>query len=67
MKREVGIDGITKGQIKPKADWGAVDSPKKRMNEFVLFAVKSKKANKKKSFVRFWGESTVSQSVLDFI
>ena len=29
---------ISKGQIKPKADWRAVDSPKKRTNEFVLFA-----------------------------
>ena len=27
-----------KGQIKPKADWRAVDSPKKQTNEFVLFA-----------------------------
>ena len=25
-----------KGQIKPKADWPAIDSPKKRTNEFVL-------------------------------
>ena len=24
------------GQIKPKADWRAVDSPKKRTNQFVL-------------------------------
>ena len=24
----------TKGQIKPKADWRAIDSPKKRTNEF---------------------------------
>ena len=29
---------IPKGQIKPKADWRAVDSPKKRTNEFLLFA-----------------------------
>ena len=27
----------TKGQIKPKADWRAIDSPKKRTNEFVGF------------------------------
>ena len=26
-----------KGQIKPKADWGTVDSPKKRTDEFVCF------------------------------
>ena len=25
-----------KGQIKPKADWRAIDSPKKRTNEFVF-------------------------------
>ena len=27
----------SKGQIKPKADWRAVDSHKKQTNEFVLF------------------------------
>ena len=43
----------TKGQIKPKADWHAIDSPKKGTNEFVLFDVKSKKANKPNSFIRF--------------
>ena len=26
---------IVKGQIKPKADWRAIDSPKKGMDEFV--------------------------------
>ena len=26
----------TKGQMKPKADWRAVDSPKKRTNDFLL-------------------------------
>ena len=45
----------------------AVDSPKKRTNEFVLFAVKSKKANKTNSFVRFLGESTAHQSAFGFI
>ena len=38
--------GHVKGQIKSKKDWHTVDSPKKRTNKFVLFAVKSKKANK---------------------
>ena len=47
---------VTKGQIKPKADWRAVDSPKKQTDEFDLFAVKSKKANKTNSSVRFFGE-----------
>ena len=27
-----------KGRIKPKPDWPAVESPKKRTNKFVLFA-----------------------------
>ena len=31
-----------KGQIKPKTDCRAVDSPKKRTNEFVIFALESK-------------------------
>ena len=35
-----------KGQIKPKAGLGAVDSPKKQTNRFDLFAVKTTKANK---------------------
>ena len=39
-----------------KADWRAVDSTKKRTDEFDLFAVKSKKANKSNSSVRFFGE-----------
>ena len=47
---------VTKGQIKPKADWQAIDSPKKRMDGFDLFAVKSKKANKTNLSVRFLGE-----------
>ena len=32
------ISDEAKGQIKPKADWLAVDSPKKGTNKFVLFA-----------------------------
>ena len=31
----------TKGQIKPKADLRAIDSPKKRTNEFVFIALQS--------------------------
>jgi len=37
------------------------------MNGFVLFAVKSKKANKTTSFVRFLGEPTARQSAFGFI
>ena len=44
----------TKGQIKPIADWRAVDSPTKRTNEFGFFAVKSKKQKKKTEFVRLF-------------
>ena len=39
-----------------KADWRAVDSPKKQKDEFDLFAMKSKKANKTNSSVYFLGE-----------
>ena len=45
-----------KGQLISKADWRAVDSPKKQTDEYNLFAVKSKKANKTNSSVRFLGE-----------
>ena len=58
---------VTKGQIKPKADWRDIDSPKKRTNEFVLFAVISKQATKTNSFVCFLGESTARQSAFGFI
>ena len=42
---------MTKGQIKPKADWRAADSPKKQTNEFVFVAfllVTAKKKEKKR-------------------
>ena len=62
---------MTKGQIKPKADWRAADSPKKQTNEFVfvaflLFTAKKKK-ERKKLFVCFLGESTASKSAFGFI
>ena len=56
----------TKGQIKPKAHWRAVDSPKKRTNEFVLFAFLLFTANKTNLFVRFLGESTVRPNCFRF-
>ena len=40
-----------------KADWQAVESPKKQTDEFDFFAVKGKKANKPDSFVPFFGKS----------
>ena len=45
----------TKGQLTSKADWCTIDSPKKRMDEFVLFAFLLFTANKSHSFVRFFG------------
>ena len=57
----------SKGQIKPKADWRAVDSPKKRRNEFILFPFLLFTANKTNLFDRFMGESTACQSAFGFI
>ena len=50
---------VANGQIKPKADWRAVDSPKKQTNKFVFFAFSLFTANKTNSFLRFLGESMV--------
>ena len=58
---------LTKGQLISKADLRAADSLKKRTNKFGFFDMKSKKARKTNSFVRFFGESMVRQSVFDFI
>jgi hypothetical protein len=57
---------FTKGQIKPKADWPAIDSPKQQMNEFVLFDFLLFMANKTNSFVLFLGESTARQNCFRF-
>ena len=49
--------GQAKGQIKPYTDWRAVDSPKKRTNEFgFFFAFSLFTAKKPHKFVRsfFW-------------
>ena len=50
---EVSENETGKGQLILKADWPAIDSPKKRTDEFDLFAVKSKKAKKSNSDGRF--------------
>ena len=56
----------TKGQIKPKA--GLVHRRfSQKTNEFDLFAVKRKKANKTNLLVRFLGESTARKSAFGFI
>ena len=45
---------LFKGQLISKAIYGLLTCPKKRMNEFDLFAMKIKKANKQiRSFI-FW-------------
>ena len=51
-----------KCQLISKADWRAIDSPKKRTDEFDLFAFLLFTANKSNSSVRFFGESTARQS-----
>ena len=58
----------TKGQIKRKADWRAVDSPKKGTNKFVFFCcIKQESKKPTNSFLRFLGKSTTRQSALGFI
>ena len=52
---------VAKGQVRPKNS--AVDSLKKRKDQFDLFAVKSKKANKTNSSIPFFGKSMTRQSV----
>ena len=57
----------TKGQIKVKADWRAVDSPKKQMNEFGLFAFLLFMVNKTNLLVHFLGESMARPNCFCFI
>ena len=52
----------SKGQLISKADWRTIDSPKKRTDEFVLFAFLLFTANKSNFSVRFLEESTAHQS-----
>ena len=55
-----------KCQLISKADWRAIDSPKKRTDEFVMFAFLLFMAKKSNSFVRVFGESTARQSAFRF-
>ena len=49
--------GQGKGQLIQKADWRAIDSPKKRTDEFDLFAKQTNcQANKTNSSICFMGE-----------
>ena len=54
--RTIIYNNIDEGQLISKAIYGLLTSPKKQTDEFDLFAVKSKKANKTNSFVHFCGE-----------
>ena len=63
---------FSKGQIKPKADWRAIDSPKKMNERICFFAINLKyfrtvKHKKTNSFVRFLEESMARQSAFGFI
>ena len=53
---------MPKGQLILKADWRAIDSPKKLTDEFVLFAFLLFTANKSNSSVHFLGEFMARQS-----
>ena len=59
------MSGLLKVRYFRKADWRAVDSPKKRTDKFDLFAEKSKKANKTNLYVHFLGESMARQSAFE--
>ena len=63
-KMEICI--FVKGQLISKADWRAIDSPKKQMDKFVLFAFLLFTANKSNSSVCILGESTARQSAFRF-
>ena len=55
-----------KGQLISKAIYGLLTSPKKRTDEFVLFAFLLFMANKSNSSVGFLGESMARQSAFRF-
>ena len=55
-----------KGQLISKAIYGQLTSPKKQMDEFVLFAFLLFTVNKSNSSVCFLGESTACQSAFRF-
>ena len=55
-----------KGQLISKAIYGLLTSPKKRTDEFVLFAFLLFTANKSNSSIRFLGESTARQYAFRF-
>ena len=56
------VDGVTKGHLISKPIYDLLTSPKKRTDEFDLFAFLLFTANKSNSSVHFFGESTARQS-----
>ena len=56
----------SKGPLISKAIYGLLTSPKKRRDEFVLFAFLLFTANKSNSSIRFLGESTAHQTSFRF-
>ena len=56
------IEVLIKGQLISKPIYDLLTSPKKRTDEFDLFAFLLFTANKSNSSVRFFGESTARQS-----
>ena len=58
----VGLTEPPKGQLISKPIYDLLTSPKKRTDEFDLFAFLLFTANKSNSSVRFFGESTARQS-----
>ena len=65
-KQRASMAEPAKGQLISKAIYGLLTSPKKRTDEFVLFAFLLFTANKSNSSVRFLGESTARQSAFRF-
>ena len=55
-----------KGQIIPKADWSAMDPPKKRTDKFVFLLVYSSRQKNPNSFIHFLGESIERKSAYGF-
>jgi hypothetical protein len=64
---EIGYVVPTRGQLISKAIYGLLTSPKKRMDEFDLFAFLLFTANKSNSSVRFLGESRIYDLPICFL
>ena len=54
LSSEDRVANTIKGQIKTKADLGAIDSPEKQTNKFAFLLLRAKKAKKKQICVFFW-------------